>query len=183
MTFSQTQTMDSSEPKTITDLSLEQLKMIFAGKISPRRLACVREKYDLLKYLWKESEIEDTGCNEYAKQRLADMITPMRRRTTCHTVPSSADRFEENKSKIQNLVRSAVGNKWWQFGKHLYIKQGQLDTIGTEENTVVRKVNRVFEAFEQNCYNEVAYVNAVSKALHGCRLTDLATEIYRIVEH
>ncbi len=57
--------METSEPKTFTDLSLDKLKIMFADRLSPRRLACVEEKYDLLKYLWKELKIEDCYLEKY----------------------------------------------------------------------------------------------------------------------
>lgn len=53
------------EPKTFTDLSLDSLKIMFNNRISRRRLACVENKYDLLKYLWKESQIEDLYVEKY----------------------------------------------------------------------------------------------------------------------
>lgn len=54
-------------PKTWTDLSLDQLKIMYSGRksLSSRRLACVVDKYDLLKYLWKEAIIEDRTLEQY----------------------------------------------------------------------------------------------------------------------
>lgn len=52
-------------PRTCTDLSLDSLKIMFNDRISPRRLACVDKKYDLLKYLWKECRIDDCYLEKY----------------------------------------------------------------------------------------------------------------------
>lgn len=57
--------MGSSGPKTCTDLSLDQLKIMFGDRLSARRLACVETKYDLLKYLWKESQLDDYYLEKY----------------------------------------------------------------------------------------------------------------------
>lgn len=52
-------------PRTFTDLSLDHLKIMFNDRISPRRRACVEKKYDLLKYVWKESQIDDCYLEKY----------------------------------------------------------------------------------------------------------------------
>lgn len=74
--FEELKIMDSPSisPKTITDLSLEQLKIGLGGRLSPRRLGCVTNKYDLLKYLWKESQIDDHILEKY-KTRNIDEIS------------------------------------------------------------------------------------------------------------
>lgn len=59
--------MDSSVkvPRTYTDLTLDQLKIMFGDRLSARRLACVEKKYDLLKYLWKECQIDECYLEKY----------------------------------------------------------------------------------------------------------------------
>lgn len=59
--------MDSpvNVPKTYTDLNLDQLKIMFRDRISVRRVACAEKKYDLLKYLWKDCQIEDCYLEKY----------------------------------------------------------------------------------------------------------------------
>ncbi|KAJ6633124.1 hypothetical protein Bhyg_15879 [Pseudolycoriella hygida] len=199
-------------PKTCTDLSLDQLKIGFGDRLSPRRLACVQTKYDLLKYLWKEIKIEDiylekyklnsddeisihddafsrhleslnqvySGQNEYARQRLADRIQlelPQPTRTE-----ESFEQFEKKKLKIHQVVRTEIGRKWWEFGRHLEIKMGRLDEIDEEHRSVARKVDSIFKALEEQNYNQFTYVDKICSALTDTRRTDLCTEIRKIME-
>lgn len=89
---------------------------------------------------------------------------------------------EEKKFRIHDLVRTEIGNKWWEFGRHLKIAQGKLDTINSEQNEVARKVDEVFRAFELESYNEFSYVDKISNALISSRRTDLSKKLYRIME-
>lgn len=65
--------MDVSVPRTTTDFSLDKLKIMFGNRISPRRLACSEEKYDLLKYLWKEAKIEDCVLEKYKVKNMQEI--------------------------------------------------------------------------------------------------------------
>lgn len=89
----------------------------------------------------------------------------------------------EKKFQIHEVIRSEIGCKWWDFGRHLRIKQGTLDTIDSEQNGVGRKVDEVFKVFEKECCsNEITYVDKVSGALIKSRRTDLARKVYEIME-
>lgn len=62
------------------------------------------------------------------------------------------------------------------------VKQGRLDAIDKEQTEVARKVDKIFEEFEKESYNEVTYVNKVSTALVNSRRKDLARKVYEIME-
>lgn len=60
------------KPTTFTDLTLDQLKIMFRDRLSARRMACAENKHDLLKYLWKVAEIENSYLEKYAAKNLVE---------------------------------------------------------------------------------------------------------------
>ncbi|KAG4076704.1 hypothetical protein HA402_001991 [Bradysia odoriphaga] len=157
----------------VKDSDLDKYKLNNRDEISTHDDAFSR-------YLFQSTNGSFTGFNEYARLRLSDRIDTMPQEN--HIQPSSDEQFAEKRFQIIDLIRTEIGNKLWEFGRHLRVKQGRLDAIDKEQTEVARKVDKIFEEFEKESYNAITYVNKINTALINTRRKDLARKIYEIME-